>query len=356
MKNILIYVILVLGIIACKDQDIKFDDFDYQTVYFPFQLPLRTLSIGEDRIDNTLDKKYQFDIGVSIGGMYATNHKNWTVGYMIDNSLTDGVYNIINNDTNKVISLPASYYTLEPKSSVTIPKGLFNGRIRIQLTEAFFDDSLALTGEYVIPLVITETSADSILTGLSAISGNPDRRIASDWESGKSPKDWVLFGIKYINGYHGSYLQRGRDIIYSGGNPIDTVVYRDIHVERDNVVALKSAGKTTAITNFIGQNISDKGQYAMNLRFLNMWGTPGGEIVISPTSKSVHAVTGNGLFFDKEKSDESIIGLPMQSMHLNYTYKDGEKTHVVTDTLIFRDRGLKFEENSFKISRNGGWY
>lgn len=346
MKKVLIYIIILLiGIVACDNQEQIFDDFEYKSVYFPYQLPLRTLSLGEDRVDNTLDKAFQFDIGVTIGGMYK-NNKDWTVDYVVDNSLTDSVYNSSNGA--KILPLPSSYYTLSPLNTITIPKGLYNGRLRVQLTEAFFNDSIAITGQYVVPLRITGTSADSVLSGLAAVP-NPDPRIISDWEAGMVPKNWVMFGIKYVNAYHGNYLQRGRDIIYSEGTPVDTVEWRTAHVEKDRVVALSSLGKTKSVTNFIGVNTSGTGEYAMELEFTNMWGTPGGAITITPSPGSNYAVTGSGQYFDKTSSTESIIHLQMQSMHLNYTYDDGTYIHQVSDTLVFRDRGIKFEQNSIVI-------
>lgn len=354
MKKIIIYLTLIIGIMACKDQEFGFYDFDHTAVYFPIQLPLRTLSMGEDRIDNTLDRNLQLDIGVSIGGLYGTNNNNWTVDFVVDNSLTDSVYSIINDDTNKIHPLPTEYYTLDATSLVTIPKGSFNGSIRVQLTDAFFDDPISISGAYVVPLRLTNTSADSILVGTPASVDlqNPDKRDLRDWEAGKSPKDWVLYGIKYINGYHGSYLQRGQTIIYSGSTPIDTVFYRDRHVERDNIVFLKTSGKTMVVTDFISQNKSGTGGYAMNLEFSNMRGTPGGPITITPSEGSLYAVTGSGEFMDRKTSTESIIGIDMQSMHLNYTYEAEGNTYVATDTLVFRDRDLKFEENSIIISKD----
>ena len=346
MKKIFLYIlVLLIGIIACENQEQIFDDFEYKAVYFPFQLPLRTLSLGEDRVDNTLDKAFQFEIGVTIGGMYE-NNKNWTVDYVVDNSLTNNVYN--NATGAKIFALPSTYYTLEPLGSVTISKGYFNGRIKVQLTEAFFNDTLAVTGNYVVPLRITGTSADTILSGQAAVS-NPDPRVISDWESGKEPKNWTMFGIKYINAYHGNYLQRGRDIRFQNGSPVDTTVWRAAHTEQDRIVSLSTKGKTRSVSNFIGQNTSSTGQYAMELEFVNMWGTPGGTVTITPSSGSDYAVSGNGQYFDQATSNESIIHLTMQCMYLSYTYDDGTYVHQVADTLVFRDRGIKFEQNTIMI-------
>ncbi|MEL7119067.1 MAG: hypothetical protein AAFO07_06490, partial [Bacteroidota bacterium] len=69
-NKIFVLVLVLIGTLGCDNQDISFDDFDYTAVYFPFQSPLRTLVLGEDRIDNTLDNQLKFNIGVSIGGLY----------------------------------------------------------------------------------------------------------------------------------------------------------------------------------------------------------------------------------------------------------------------------------------------
>ena len=346
MKNLFIIIILIIGTTACENQDQDFPDFNYKTVYFPLQLPLRTLSLGEDRVDNQLDMEHKFDIAVSIGGMYE-NTQNWTVDYVVDPSLTDSAYNA---DGEKLIALPSNYYTLSPPNTVEIPEGSFNGMIRVELTNEFFNDPLALTGNYVIPLLITDTSADSILSGLQAAPGEADRRIISDWESGMAPKDWILFGIKYVNAYEGNYLQRGMNISYLGTTPIDTVVYNEQDVERDLLIELKSIDLNSVTTNKISTKISKVGKYSMELEFGDNKGASC-SVTIKPVSTSNYAVSGTGEYFDLSSSIESWIGLNWQSMYLKYTYNDGTNDHQVSDTLVFRDRGINFELNSLVIRK-----
>lgn len=343
----IVIIFLIAGIFGCKDQVIEFPDYELKAVYFPLQLPLRSLSIGEDRVDNSLDREYKFDIGVSIGGMYE-NYQDWTVDYVVDPALTDSVYN---SSDIKIRPLPQAYYTLSPANTVIIPKGSFNGLIRVQLTDEFFADTLALLGAYVIPLRLTATSADSILKGKSALPTGvvPDERVKADWESMKDPKNWVMFGIKYVNAYHGWYLHRGRDIRVetATGIHVDTVIFRDKYRERDPLIKLASVGKTKAITD----GIADKkgADYSMTLEFGNDTGASG-DIVIKPVEGKPYAVTGTGKYFDKANSSEQWSLLTWQSMYLNYSYVDGAYTHHVVDTLVFRDRDLKFEELSIKIN------
>lgn len=346
MKKIFIYFTIIALLIGCQDQEINFPDFDLKAVYFPLQLPLRTLSLGEDRIDNSLDKELKFDIGIAIGGMYK-NNKNWTVDYMVDNSLTENV----TMGGNPVVALPSQYYTLSPANTAIIPSGSFSGRIRVQLKDEFLDDPLALTGHYVIPLRLTGTSADSILSGMAAEGiTNPDRRVVEDWEAAKTPKDWVLFGIKYVNAYHGTYLHRGRRIRFQDGAPLDTIIYRNKYVENDKLIKFYTTGKNKVITDGISNLLSSgNDKYAMEITFNNMTGASG-SLTITPVTGSIYAVNGSGQYFQKSESVEGFAGLKMQSVHLNYSYTEGIYTNQVTDTLIFRDRGIVFEELSITVT------
>lgn len=354
MKKAFIYIILIIGLAGCENQEAVFPDFPVKAVYFPVQLPLRTLSLGEDRIDNSLDKEFKFDIGVSIGGMYI-NSKNWTVNYVVDNKLTDSLYNTA-TPNQRIYPVPAGYYTLSPDSAIVIPTGSFNGLLRVQLTDQFFDDPLAIAGRYVIPLRITGSSADSVLSGMKAASlaesYNPDRRITTDWETGMGPKDWVLFGIKYVNAYHGSYLHRGKDFRYltAGMVPFDTAVYHQRYVERDQVWALATSARAKAVTNGIGKNIGLTGQYAMELVFANNAGSSG-SITIVPRAGSLYSVTGTGEYLNKATSVEGFGDQIYPSMYLSYTYTEGIYTHKVKDTLTFRDRGIKYEELSIVVKK-----
>ena len=75
--------------------------------------------------------------------------------------------------------MPSSYYSLPANMQIVIPSGELMGGIEVQLTDAFFSDSLSIKNTYVIPLVITSvTNADSVLRGNTEID-TADRRI--DW-------------------------------------------------------------------------------------------------------------------------------------------------------------------------------
>lgn len=349
MKKILILLVIIIGLVACENQPWDFADYNLQAVYFPLQVPVRTLSLGEDRIDNTLDKEFMFDIGVSIGGMYE-NRKDWTVDYQVETALTNNVYVYAKpqlfSAAEKVFPLPQAYYTLSPVTTVTIPPGSFNGLIRVQLTDAFFNDTLALSGRYVIPLRITGTSADSILQGKAAITG-ADPRVVSQWNPNKSPKDWVMYGINYVNSYHGTYLHRGRDIRKTlAGVTFDTITFRQKYVEKDALIKLTSTGRNNVITNGLANKIGTN--FSMLVKFDNDKGSSG-NITITKSPTSIYVVTGTGQYNDLSTTVEQWTGLKWQSMYLNYTYSDAIYTHQIMDTLVFRDRGMKYNANSIVI-------
>ena len=144
--------------------------------------------------------------------------------------------------------------------------------IRVQLTSAFFDDTLAITGQYVVPLKITASSADSILMGKPSMAG-ADPRIKAQWESNKSPKFWTMYGIKYVNAYQGTYLHRGRDVRVTTltGVPFDTTIFHNRYVEKDALIKLSTIGRRKVMTNGLGKIVA--ATHSMTLEFTNDFGT-----------------------------------------------------------------------------------
>jgi hypothetical protein len=242
-KKIIPILLVILVAVACENQPNDFPDFHTQAVYFPIQFPVRTLSLGNDRIDNSLDKELKFHIGVSVGGMYE-NTQDWTVSYVVDNELAD---NILTSEGDTIYPMPESYYTLDPEGKfqdgeILIPSGSFNGKLLVQLEDAFLDDPLAVGNHYVIPLLMTSSSADSILTGTPATE-NPDKRIIADWDANALPKDFTLFMVKFVNALHGSWLHRGTDYTLDTvtSEIIDTTHYRQRYIVEDQVWKMQNS-------------------------------------------------------------------------------------------------------------------
>ncbi len=339
MKKALILLLLMTGLGACENQDKEFPDFDYNAVYFPVQFPVRTLSLGNDDIDNSLDKELKFHIGISIGGMYQ-NTSNWKVQYEVDESLCDSL-------GNDVLPLPSSYYTLDPAGEVTIAPGSFSGYILVQLTDAFLADSLATGNHYVVPLRITSTNADSILTGLPAIS-NPDKRVISDWNASAPAKDFTLYMIKYVNEYHGTYLRRGVDYGQDAfGKNTDTTTYHGKYVENDEIVELSTISRDAVKTGFIGAKVGANFAFRINVS------PSSGDVTVEtdPASQYKIAQIGTGKYVP---GGDTWGGRPRDVIYLNYKYRVGIYNHQVFDTLVFRDRGIAYEEFSPEVISGGG--
>ncbi|PHN02127.1 DUF5627 domain-containing protein [Flavilitoribacter nigricans] len=343
LKPIYPYLLGILIISGCKNQEVTFDDYDYTAVYFPLQAPLRTLVLGEDRLDNSLDNELKFNVGVSIGGLYE-NTRSWSVSLDYAYDLAGGLKNA-NGDT--ILALPREYLTQSDPSlpgTTVIPAGEFNGLVEFQLTDAFLEDTLAYTGQYVLPLRITESDADSILSGMPLIS-DADKRITSEWDVEAPPKDFTLFGIKYINPFHGSYLHRGTSVEQDAdGNTVNTVVYRQNFIVQDEIWKLSTRGRNQVVTNGIAQN--NGGDFAMQLDF------DGNNIQVNTAPGSPVEVSGNGQFIPSAESREIWGDESRAAIYLNYSYSEAGNTFQVNDTLVLRDRGVVFEELTLEVVDN----
>ena len=64
MKKVLfILLVLTTGILtSCENGDWEFPDYEYSAVYFAYQSPVRTLCMGEDVYDTSLDNEHKCQI------------------------------------------------------------------------------------------------------------------------------------------------------------------------------------------------------------------------------------------------------------------------------------------------------
>lgn len=324
---------LLLGFISCHNAPWSFDDFDYTTVYFPYQTPVRTLVLGDSEYNTATadDNNLNFVISAHMGGVYE-NKKDQTVDFVIDPTLA---VKLKTSAGDTLESLPSAYYTLNPGSQLIIPSGSFYGGFTVQLTDAFLNDPKAYKTHYVIPVVIKSTSLDSILSGKSSIA-NPDRRVAGNWS--KVPMDYTIFGIKYVNPYHGKYLTRGRSIKQdlTTSVPIDTVKYHKTYVEQDEVWSLKTLTRNKVnIVGTIKSKTVSPGALNMDLVF-----DASNNCVISKNPASAFAITGTGKFV---KDGDSWGGQKRDVIYLSYQITVAATKYIVNDTLVVRDRDVRFE-------------
>ena len=327
---------LVIAALAGCNKKNEFPDYKYSSVYFPYQAPVRTLVLGEDIYDNTADNAHKFTIMATMGGVYE-NNKEVMLSTVIDNSLVRGVR--FNSGTgDSAVAMPDNYYTLSSKNpTITIPSGSIMGGLEIQLTDAFFADPRSIKKTYVVPLRITSvTNADSVLKGKSTLT-SPDPLNNTDWSV--VPKDYVLYAVKYINPYHGTYLRRGVEVVKgANGNTVmdTTIAYHAQFVEKDELCNLATKSLTA---DSIFLNAKAKGNVNTQFYFtLNFDGS--GKCTVTGPNGATYTVTGTGEFV---KKGDNWGNQQRDVVHLQYSVNFGTSVHSFTDTLVLRDRGVAFE-------------
>ena len=280
-------VFFLLAMFACKNKEQIFPDYKFSSTYFPYQTPVRTLVLGTyDEVDNTKDNNLQFSIGIAIGGLYE-NEQDRKVGYVLDDNLVKNLYTAA-GDT--LVALPQAYYTLSPAGTAIVPSGKMQGYIDVQLTDAFLDDPRAFKNRYVIPIRLTSTETDSILSG-STLMANPDPRIANNWTI--VPKNYTLYGIKFMNAYQGNFLHKGIDKLTDAGSAnVDQVIYHKLYEEQNEVWTLTTTGRSqVAVTGIIRMTYAPSGAFTMLLNF-----DKDGNCVINSAPTTTFAITGTGKY------------------------------------------------------------
>lgn len=332
-KIFIVLLLIVIVLISCENETISYPDFDYQTVYFANQFPVRTVELGEDLfVDNSIDNQHKVIIKATMGGV-RDNRKNIEIDFKVDESLCDELYF---STGDKVVPMPSSYYDLA-SNKIMIPSGSILGGVEVQLTDDFFADPKSLVNTYVIPLLMTKVQgADSILQGIPSVF-NPNRCIDADWTV--KPRDFVLYAVKYVNPWHGNYLRRGLDRITTSDGAVSTIVRHSQYIENDEVVKITTSSLNTAflplsIKNIAGITVS----YNLILTFAD-----DGTCVVSSNSDT-YEITGSGKFVLKGEK-KSIGGYDRNALYLDYNvkFKNLNLEYATKDTLVVRDRGVSPE-------------
>ena len=185
-----------------------------------------------------------------------------------------------------------------------------------------------------------------------------------------------------MNKYEGIYLRRGEDYavgfnesvtVYENGNPTETVsetiegstVYSEDYVVQDELLPLSTAGRNEVITTI---SVRRPGIATNSTLTLLLTFDDNEEITVSNADPNSNiAVTGTGSFV--EDGDEwggetrDVIYLDFQyveqDVEVNPVYIFGnlvstttstfELNHQVNDTLVIRDRNVRFEEFDIEL-------
>jgi len=324
-------VLIVFTLCSCENEEVTYPDFEYQTVYFANQYPVRTIELGKDLfVDNSLDNEHRFMIKATTGGAY-TNNNDIVIDFRVEESLCDSLY--FDNGV-KVTPMPSNYYQLAD-DQINIAAGSIMGGVEVQLTDAFFEDTNSLGRFYVIPLLLTDVQgADSILQGIP-LNSDPNRCINGDWSI--TPQDFVLYAVKYVNPWHGNYLRRGTDYI-TRLDGTDTVSHRHAEFIEDNEVVKVTTFSFTEATlplTLYGTDGSKVVDTNIKLEFTD------DENCMITGGEGVFTISGNGTFVPNGDKN-SIGGIDRDVLYLDYHVKFSflSLAYDTKDTLVVRDRAV----------------
>ena len=333
MKNKIFFIMaaVFVSLTSCTNQDAEFENFDYKSVYFAYQFPVRTITLGEDIFDTTLDNQHKCKIMGTLGGVY-NNDTDVTIDIAVANSLPAGF--LFNAGQSEIIAMPSNYYTLS-SNQIVIPKGQITGGIEVQLSDAFFADPLSIKNTYVIPIEMKKVvSADTILSGKALVS-NPLKPLSTDWSV--APKDFILYAVKYVNPWDGIYLRRGNDIIKgnNGITSLDKVIVRHKEfVEYDEVTRIYTKSMSS-----IDFPVTIKDAAGVNINFnLILTFDENNNCTVSG-SNTVFTATGTGKFVKKGEK-KSWGSKDRDALYLDYKVNFQDFNVATKDTLVLRDRGV----------------
>lgn len=323
--------VAAMAMVSCENQDTDFPDFDYQTGYFAYQTPIRTLVLGTDEVNNnTTDNEHKVWIYAVVGG--TRNGIKASLGFDVDPSLCDHLFF---DDGRPVEPMPSNYYTINGNA---IPINGLNGYVEVQLSDEFFQDPKAITNTYVIPLRLNNnySGVDSILRGDPLVE-NPWRLQSSDWSV--APKDYVLYLVKFISPWSGNYLRRGVDVITEGGQTTTNVRHEE-YLEYDEIYNLA----TTAL-NTVSCRFDD------NCNLLLTFSEDGSECTFA-TDNPDYTVSGTGKYVYKEDnpSPDFWDERARDMIYLDYTVTTAGRTVATKDTLVARDRAISGAPEEFSYS------
>lgn len=282
---------LLATLFSCEAYEDYTYDYDYTSVYFGSQTPIRTI---------VADGDMSFEFGVTMGGVRENNEEIWAT-YAIDETLLDtydesGVYTL----------LPEEYYTLSDESTFVISEGEYAGTVTCTLDQDLFTaDALSIDETYVMPLVLNETSADTIL----------------------SEQDYTIIVVKYASPYSGTYYSKGvQYTLDTEGNPTDTTTYYDADLSQNDTKEFSTLGVSYITTTSFGDDIDGDMELILN-----------DDNTVSVTSDDVTIDSDDGCYYDEDET----------TFYLDIELTSDGTSYSVSDTLVLRqyiEDDLRYEE------------
>ncbi len=291
-NRFLILVFFVSVLLSCKKYETFTNDFDYTSVYFATQKPLRTVVADDDM---------SFKVGVALGGV-RENTKTETVTFVVDPEL------LKLPGASGFEILPDSYYTLSNDEKMVITPRNLIGDITVTLNkEKFTSDPNATIAYYALPLRIVSSTTDSVLRGNESVAA----------------KDYTIVTIQYISKFSGSYYHKGLQTRVDNNN---TITYSLPDLSKNQVWRLNTVDANQVTTSGAG---------AISTGGIKLTVSSNNAVSVSAGS-GISSASGSGSF-NPEKNE----------FYLSYTYTSDGIIYNVKDTLIQRqppEQELRFEE------------
>jgi hypothetical protein len=302
-KKLVLSLFLMAALSSCYKDYIE--DFDYTSIYFPYQTNVRTFVVGEGMT---------IEVGAALAGV-RDNTRDRLVNFTMDSKLITGeILETMKNGTNHVKAgvaavkelrmLPSNYFSISSNNQMIIQKGTYSGTVKIKAdSAAFLSDPATLNANYVLPFYINSADADSV---------------AMD-------KRYAVIGLKYENMLFGNYWHGGVTTVKdSTGKVIKTTnYYTTIPSPEVKIMNLSTVAPNALVTNLISDQ---KGSFKITL--------DGTKITVSQASGSKVVVLPDGeSTFNRPKL------LQERKLFLKYKYANADgTTSYATDTLTFRNR------------------
>ncbi len=306
MKKIIALIILSLGMASCYDDYVK--DFVYSGVYFPYQVDVRTVVVGEG---------LKIKIGVALGGI-RENPVDRVIYFTRDNTLvTPAILSTMSSAVayikagvsgiTSLSPLPDNYYSLSDYNQITIMAGEHSGVITLAADSVnFLSDPATLKAKYVLPLLLTSAVMDSVI----------------------QPKKYTVIGLIYENMLFGNYYHGGVTTIKdASGNVISVNKYKTSLPQPDNKIWKMSTVAPAELTvNGYSDQVTSKAQMKLTLN--------GDNITIASVAGAAKVIQPDGTSTYNQANR-----LQDRKIFLSYKFANADgTTSFVQDTLTFRNR------------------
>ena len=288
MKKIILSLLAVSAFLSScsfEDEPVR---YTYTSLLFANQTYNRNIVVGEG---------LQIGIGVNLAGL-AENPSECGAHFEIDPSLVGA---------GKTL-LPADYYTLSNPNYISVPAGQLRGFVYVKIDSTkFLNDPKALTGEYVLPVKLTEP------VGVDQLN---------------ETKNYIAVSISYYAKQFGNYHYEGAVTRTVAGVEQAKEYYQHNALVTESIRSLTTVGPTKLRVSgdTKGSNDPLKGHsFLINVPTFN-----GGTVTIEADPSSDVAVTADGT---------SSYDVAAKTFTLNYQFTTGDGTvNRISEKLTFRNR------------------